>query len=265
LKLATFNIAHGRGTNESNFSPAAERFQRLKKIAEMLKEEKADIVVLQEVDFDAAWTGHEDQARVIARAAGYKYVLEHRNFDVSFPLVRFRCGNAILSNHRIVASHLVPLPVFSKWEQLVAGAKQAVCVDLQVAKDERVRLLAVHMEPRDEATRVRCSEPVLKCAAASPYPFFCLGDFNSTPTNFPGAAEADRGGLSLLQVLRESKAFQIRPEDPPVPDQLTWPSFAPSRLIDWIMVPNRWNIVDYGVRHTDLSDHRAVFAEVRRP
>src|SRR5262249_26543673 len=90
LKLATFNIAHGRGTNESNFSPAAERHARLEKIARLLRDEKVDIAVLQEVDFDAIWTGHEDEAMLIAKAAGFKYLLEQRNFDVAIPFARLR-------------------------------------------------------------------------------------------------------------------------------------------------------------------------------
>ena len=76
LKLGTFNIAHGRGTNEPNFSRPEGRRERLGRIATLLKEQDVDIAVLNEVDFDAAWTGHENQAGIIAQAAGFDAVEE---------------------------------------------------------------------------------------------------------------------------------------------------------------------------------------------
>jgi endonuclease/exonuclease/phosphatase family metal-dependent hydrolase len=263
LRLATFNIAHGRGTNESNFSDRTERHSRLEKIAALLKEEQVDIAVLQEVDFDAAWTGHEDEAKIIARSAGFPYVMEQRNFDVAFPFYRFRCGNAVLSHRKIVGGHSVPLPVHSRWEQRLAGAKQGSWVDIQLAKDVSIRIFVVHLEWRDEATRIRCTEPILAQAKRSTAPFFCMGDFNSTPTNFPFAET--ESGVTLVELLRRHPGFQTRPENPPAEDQLTWPSFAPAKLIDWILVPMDWRILGYHIRNTDLSDHAAVFMEVSRP
>jgi endonuclease/exonuclease/phosphatase family metal-dependent hydrolase len=262
LKLATFNIAHGRGTNESNFSERTERHARLRKIAALLKEEQADIAVLQEVDFDAAWTGHEDEAAIIARAAGFKYVMEQRNFDVAFPGYRFRCGNAVLSHRKIVGGQFVPLPVRSSWEKRLAGAKQGSYADVSLGGDKRIRIFVVHLEYRDEATRIRCADPILANAKGSTAPFFCIGDFNSTPTNFP-CAEPE-AGVTLVELLRRHPRFQTRPEKPPAEDQLSWPSFAPAKLIDWILVPADWRILEYRVRNTDLSDHSAVFMEVMR-
>jgi endonuclease/exonuclease/phosphatase family metal-dependent hydrolase len=90
-----------------------------------------------------------------------------------------------------------------------------------------------------------------------------MGDFNSTPTNFP-LAETE-GGVTLVEMLRRHPGFRTRPENPPAQEQLTWPSFAPAKLIDWILVPADWRILEYHVRNTDLSDHAAVFMEVSRP
>ncbi|MEM7557881.1 MAG: hypothetical protein AAF394_02035, partial [Planctomycetota bacterium] len=58
LSIACYNIAHGRGIAESNWGndTAKVRTQRLDEIANLLIEVDADIVVLNEVDFDSSWS-----------------------------------------------------------------------------------------------------------------------------------------------------------------------------------------------------------------
>lgn len=60
LRVACYNIAHGRGLAESNWDggDAATRIGRLDDIAALLVKLDADVVVLNEVDFDASWSNH---------------------------------------------------------------------------------------------------------------------------------------------------------------------------------------------------------------
>jgi endonuclease/exonuclease/phosphatase family metal-dependent hydrolase len=261
LRLATFNIAHGRGTNEGNWSRAEDRSARLQAIAELLRRQEVDIAVLNEVDLAAWWTGHENQAQIIARKAGFAHVVEQRNFDVSLPFFRLRFGNAILSRYPVASAEFVKLPVRSKREQGLAGAKHGVVADIRLNEKQTIRLFAVHLEYRDEETRARSTEVIAARTKESPYPFVCLGDFNSLPNVF---AEGQNAGKRwAMEVLLEGGSMRTMPTSQPTPDQLTFSSFSPHISIDWIFIPSAWEFSKFEVHDVQLSDHRPVFADVR--
>ena len=50
-------------------------------IAALLRTINADVVVLNEVDFDSTWTHSVDEARYLAEKAGYPFLAEQRNID----------------------------------------------------------------------------------------------------------------------------------------------------------------------------------------
>jgi protein-S-isoprenylcysteine O-methyltransferase Ste14/endonuclease/exonuclease/phosphatase family metal-dependent hydrolase len=263
LKLASFNIAHGRGTNESNWSDPSERQTRLRRIAELLRSEKVDIAVLNEVDFASLWSGHENQAEFIAREAGFRHVMEQRNFDMAFPFVRLRFGNAVLSRFPITSSQFVPLPALSNRERRLAGSKHGSVADIQLDETSSIRVFAVHLEWRDEATRSRSAEVIASCATNSPYPFFCLGDFNCFPAAFAGN-EFRLNGPTAVDKLLQQTGLRIAPISESATERSTFPSFAPIVTIDWILIPSGWSFTRHSVLDVRLSDHRPVFAEVQR-
>ena len=86
LRVGCYNIAHGRGgrlgTKNWEGGDRATKIDRVKQIGRMLKDAQMDIVVLNEVDFSSFWSGHFDQAKVIAQEAGYPYLAEQRNVVV---------------------------------------------------------------------------------------------------------------------------------------------------------------------------------------
>jgi endonuclease/exonuclease/phosphatase family metal-dependent hydrolase len=262
LKFAAFNIAHGRGTNEGNLSHRAGRRARLKAIAELLQQHQVDIAVLNEVDFGAVWTGHENQAEIIAREAGFAHLLEQRNFDAALPFQRLRFGNAILSRFPIKASQFVPLPAFSERERRIAGSKQGVLADIHVDDQLTIRAFAVHLEPRDELTRIRSAAAISACATNSPYPFFCLGDFNCSPAS--AEIESTSREPSAMDMLLKHGRLKIVPAHRLTPERFTFASFAPTVAIDWVLVPMDWEFISHEVPNVQLSDHRPVLAEVRK-
>ncbi|MCG8653568.1 MAG: endonuclease/exonuclease/phosphatase family protein, partial [Pirellulales bacterium] len=69
LRIACYNIAHGRGLAASNGAGGTkqQRLERLDAIADQLRQMDADVVVLNEVDFDCSWSQHVDQAAYLAR------------------------------------------------------------------------------------------------------------------------------------------------------------------------------------------------------
>ena len=72
----------------------SERSDRLREIADFLIEVDADVVVLNEVDFDASWSGHLNQAEFLASRAKYPYRVEQRNLDFRVLGWTWRFGNA---------------------------------------------------------------------------------------------------------------------------------------------------------------------------
>lgn len=89
ITIASWNIAWAYGWgSELGASyqprPRAAFEARLAEIAAVLRAIDADVVLLQEVDFDAARSAHLDQADVLRRLAGYRTVLRAPSWQVRY-------------------------------------------------------------------------------------------------------------------------------------------------------------------------------------
>ncbi len=262
IRVLAFNIAHGRGPTDHNWErPAGEKPKRIEDIARLVADSGADVVVLNEVDFSATWSDHQNQAEAIARAAGFPYWVEQRNLDFRFLYGSWKFGNAVLSKYPIADARLVEFPPHRAWESWLAGHQRGVVCTLQLSPSRQVRLLAVHLEHRDRPTRVASAEAIAELAAAGDVPLIVAGDFNAASGESPGAGQPAADG-DAIDVLTASDRFQIRPQAAPGVDEMTYPSTSPGQVIDWIMIPRAWRFVDYRTIESQLSDHRPVVATV---
>ena len=263
LRIASYNIAHGRGIRKSNWDGGnrAERMDLLDQIAALLRKIDADIVVLNEVDFDASWSHSTNQASYLAKHAGYHYWAEQRNLDFRFLLWTWRFGNAVLSKYPITDAQVVSLPGYSTWETLLAGKKRGIICDIAVG-DSAIRVIGTHFSHRSESVRVHSAELLVTMAADSDLPTFVVGDLNSTPSGFPGSVR-DRNGNNAVETFDRSGAFQRLPSMLPVTDaDLTFHSVEPNSVIDWILIPQDWMFLHYAVELSEHADHRPVYADV---
>ena len=123
LRIIAYNIAHGRGLSDSNWDggTAGERNRRLADIGALLKRLDADVVVLNEVDFNASWSGGVDQAVYLAEAAGYRYRATIRNLNFRVGLWSWQFGNAVLSRYPIREAQEIEMPGYARWETVMAG------------------------------------------------------------------------------------------------------------------------------------------------
>lgn len=264
LKIAIFNIAHGRGKADSNLSgDSADKTRRIQEIAEYLKRLDADVVVLNEVDFCSTWSGHENQAATIAKLAGYPFRVEQRNFDMRFLYGSWKFGNAVLSRKPIERCDPIELPALRLGESLFAGQKQASVVTLRISKSRTVKLVPVHLDARSELTRLRSVQTICDHLHSESGPIVLAGDFNSTPTQMPGSEASSNGG-NAINYLDESGDW-IRQTIEPKKSQFTFSTMAPSRTIDWIIVSRRCELSSYEILDSELSDHRPVKSHVRFP
>ena len=202
-----------------------------------------------------------NQAEYLAEAAGYTHWVEQRNIDVRLLHWKFRFGNALLSKHPIDRVELVPLPGYATWETWLAGKKNAMACDVRV-REHTVRIIGTHLESRTgEPVRVR-SGMISDAIRKSDRPVFVLGDLNSTPPGFPYAA-TDQDGDNAIAVLDATGYLQRHAQLDRITERdLTYPSIEPRSIIDWILVPHGFQILEYAPIDTQLSDHRPVIAVV---
>jgi endonuclease/exonuclease/phosphatase family metal-dependent hydrolase len=269
LSVVTFNIAHGRGDAPGNWSEGAKpKFERIQKIATEIREIGADLVVLNEVDFNSTWSGHQNQAAAIAEAAGYPYRVEQRNLDFRFIYGSFCFGNAILSRYPITDAQVIDFPPEKNWEDWLVGCKRGVVASVRLNQSQRIRVAAIHLEHRSEKTRVAGAKEILQLIDPSgKNSLVVAGDFNSTPVEFPRSSISD-DGHNAMDDLFSSDEFHYQPSDSPKSKEFTFSTMNPATVIDWILVSKTSELdgqspfLRYEVLDTDLSDHRAVVAEI---
>jgi endonuclease/exonuclease/phosphatase family metal-dependent hydrolase len=262
LRVAAYNIAHLRGLPEDNWAPSAEeRDQRAHDIAALLQDIDADVVVLNEVDFDASWSGRVNAARLLAERAGYPVVVEERNLDFCVGFLCWRFGNAILSRVPVRDVRVLDLPALAGWEEHLVGKKRGVLATLALEGGD-VRLAAVHLSHRDEGVRAGSATLLDQLADEGP-PLIVTGDLNAAPSTFP-KAERTRDGFSAFRIFDGNGHFLRRPAGArPSAGDLTYPSSSPDRVLDWILIPPGLDFARYEVVRTGLSDHLPVVADLR--
>lgn len=263
LRIACYNIAHGRGIAESNLDGGdqKQRAERLEEIAGLLRQLDADVVVLNEVDFDTSWSHGVNQARQLAQQCGYPYWVEQRNLDFGVLGWRWCFGNAVLSKFPIREAGLLKLPPHSVWESWLVGQKQAVSVKIETP-GYPLDIIGIHLEHRDESDRTAAVRAILNSIAELESTPLLLGDLNSTPNGFPNSM-TDGAGDNALDLLDRSQRFRREPANVLTSDQMTFHSQQPDRVIDWILIPSDWQFRRYFAVDSNLSDHRPIVAEVQ--
>jgi endonuclease/exonuclease/phosphatase family metal-dependent hydrolase len=265
LLIGTYNIAHARGgqygaPNWQENRTEAELLQHLDKIAEQLKQSKVDVMVLNEIDFSAAWSFHVNQARYLAEKAGFQYVVEQRNMDDSFPFFHFKFGNAILSRYPITSSDLIKFPHASNLENIFVGSHDGVISFIQTPFGKS-GLIAIHLEYRSEEIRFQSAKQLSALVKKYPFPVIAAGDFNSSPDNFSGAQKTASGENALSYMLSKGE-FQTDANIDNNPLLNTFPSEKPNITIDWILGHGNIEVMKTEINKSSLSDHFMLIANI---
>ena len=175
LVVLSYNMAYGLGEalqHRRRVDPGIV-YDRLDAIIETLAASGADVVLLQEVDFASRRTYDIDQLQYIAAALGWGFVArvitwECRYLPVPFWLPqrhagRLRAGQGVISRYPLLQntrqrlSQPLSQPLLAA---LFSPYHTVQMVDMQCG-ERSVRLLNVHLEPRDTATRQRQAQELV--------------------------------------------------------------------------------------------------------
>ena len=262
LRVAVWNIAHGRGQTFTNLEGSgAEKRDRVIEIANEIKTFNADVVVLNEVDFCATWSGGYDQADLIAEQAGYRYVLKQSNLDFGFIYGRWHFGNVLMSKFPIKDCEVVSFEPVNRWEDWVVGAKRGLGCTVELNGEVKLSVVGLHLEARSESVRVKEVRDVAEFTSRQEHPLLLMGDLNTTPKIAP-YSNTNESGENAFEELVSTTGLSYSPSDVPLESEFTFSSMDPRSVIDWVLFESpELTLVEQKVVRSPLSDHFPAVAE----
>lgn len=243
LRVLVYNIHAGKDAQ------AADNLQR---VAELIREARADLVLLQEVDRGTERSGRIDQPAVLTRLTGY-----HAAFGKTLDYQGGEYGIAVLSRWPIMADTLVPLPVQPRQQRAGGSYEPRGLLHATVAAPGRViHALNTHLDPSpDDRYRIQEVAAVLRYAhRLAPESALVVlgGDFNALP---------------LSRVRKRVAAEQWRDAWNTCGrgGGATFPASAPVIRIDYLFIRATLRCDSAQVIESVASDHRPVLFVLSAP
>ncbi|HBC86094.1 MAG TPA: endonuclease [Lentisphaeria bacterium] len=234
MRVLVYNIAYGTGAPESlyrNFS-TAHRYVRTKdthirKIIDFISKADPDILGLVEVDTGSYRTKYVNQVEFIAghikhhHQSSIKY--NHGFLSKRMPIVR-KQANAILTKLKVPDGNFHFFP---------AGFKRLL-IEIDIAG---IRFFLVHLSVQKRVRKLQLTH--LAKLAKGLKPVIIAGDFNT----FSGPKE--------IHELQQELGL-VNPNTDNLP---TFPSWKPSRQLDFILCSHQIKIQHFEVPKVQFSDH----------
>jgi len=224
LRVLCYNIHVGIGMDKK---------LDLERTAKLIREQKPDLVALQEVDRNANRTEKQDQPALLEKLTGLKVVygktLNHASGG--------EYGIAILSRFPIKESKMTPLPLQAGYEP--RGLLEA---DIELENGQVVRFACTHLCHRSEEGRMQQVKRINDLLKDAGLAILC-GDFNAPPES-----------ATIKTILEQwTDAGDQTP---------TFSSTNPSRKIDYVFYrpQSRLKVKEMKVLQDNMtSDHLPVF------
>ena len=256
LTVMTWNIAHGRGLkfHQANIRDKEELYQNLDGICQTIEEVRPDIVGFTEIDFKSSWNFKIDQLDYIAEKCGYPYTARVITHVVHIGIYQVKFGDAIMSKFPIKSIESGYFNEKDEGERIIASRKYALArVD---TPDGELDVVHVHLSPFSGKKRL---VQMKKLAEISNDNMVIMGDFNLTPTHHP--MKHDK---KAWDILNDTKLFNEFKSEWLSEDMLTFRSYNPQKILDYIFVGKQFKVLDYKVIKVQWSDHRPVISTIRR-
>ncbi|HBG26470.1 MAG: hypothetical protein A2Y10_06160 [Planctomycetes bacterium GWF2_41_51] len=164
IRLMTYNIHYGKGTDG---------VLSLSRIADVIEDSGADIIGLQEVDYDHERSNHVDQAAWLANNLDmyYAYGLADATGTVQ--------GNAILSKYPILSVNNWQLPLYGSEDPRRAVMVATILVEGKVIHFGNTHLTQNREPYYVEVRNFQVKEILKRLNEFTEAPIFLAGDFNS--------------------------------------------------------------------------------------
>ena len=242
LRVLVYNIHAGKD---------AAGQENLARVAAVVRDAGADVVLLQEVDRGTRRSGGVDQVAELARRTGF-----HAAFGRTLDYDGGAYGIALLSRWPVQHDSLVRLPVQPP-QQRAGGAYEprGALVARVTAPWGALSLVTTHLDAsRDDVYRLQEVRTVVAAAGdarAGATLALVGGDFNATPESGVHAALRDAGWRDAWTACGRG-------------DALTYPAGVPVKRIDYLYLPPGATCREARVLAGDASDHRALLVRVAR-
>ncbi len=277
LKILTFNIGflYGRGSEGPGYEHREMDFYQktIDKLSQEIKNWDADVVCLQEIDFDSSRSHGVNQAQYIAKKAGYPYVAEAVSWEsnyIPFPywplknnFGRMRSGGAVISKYPLTDHEVVLLakPMSQPWwYNLFYLHRYFQKITINVG-EKKFKLINLHLEAFDKVDRKSQTTKLVEKVKAEKIDIVA-GDFNTLP---PSAAkrskfynEDDYENDSSYEVMAKAGLSEVIPDDIYSKDEslyFTFPAWAPDRRLDYIWYKPDLKMMKAEVLPSAISDH----------
>lgn len=244
LRVLVYNIHAGKDAGGAD---------NLERVAAIIRETAADLVLLQEVDSMTTRSGGVDQLSVLGTRLGM-----HRAYGRTIPWQGGGFGNGILSRFPIAAHALIPLPHESAGTApggRVREARGALVATLR-APGGLLHVINTHLDAsRDDGWRRREAMRVVQITDSlrrTGVPVILGGDLNSTPES------------SVQGILRQGALRDVWPTCGRGPE-LTFPAATPDKRIDYLYLTGEASCTEARVVGSLASDHRPLLVLARVP
>ena len=215
----------------------------LEKVAALIAETKADIVLLQEIDRRTTRSSGVDHFEELQRLTGF-----HGAFGKSLDFQGGEYGIATLSRFPITSKSVVALDVDPP--QTRAGGSKEPRVALLVTAAfpaGPISIMNTHLDAsKEDFWRLQEIAQLTRVAMESDRPRLLVGgDLNATPDS---------------EVHKRMRAVGLSDSwtDCGTGDEKTYPASGPVKRIDYLYRDSSWKCVEASVLTSDASDHRAV-------
>ncbi|MFQ5502842.1 MAG: endonuclease/exonuclease/phosphatase family protein [Phycisphaerae bacterium] len=240
LRVATWNVAHGRGLAFNQIGLPRETFEaNLRAMAGVLRRERPDVVCLQEADGASDWSGGFDHVAFLAEAAGYPFRHHGLHVETERLGVRLRYGTALLSRLPLREMGLHP------FDAEIFDTKGAAWADV-VFGGRTVTVISVHLDFKRASVRCRQVDALVERFQSHDEPLIIAGDFNCSWGD----------GEDALRRIAERLSLRCSGND----GGYTFPSHAPEKRLDWILISEDLEFVDSRIWPDLCSDHLGVVA-----
>lgn len=152
-------------------------------------------------------------------------------------------ANAIVSKYDLINTEYI---------NLNNGTKRIIIKTDIIVEDKKITILLVHLV-LGIRTRTKQIKQLIEVVNNLDNPIILMGDFNT----FKGSKEIEE----LLRKTDLKYQNGILENNKNKENKYTQPAYKPSKILDYILISDKINVLNYKILDAELSDHLPVYVE----